>query len=655
DRDGNPNVTPEVTRQTLAMMRDEVVRLHTAALWDLRQYLSLSSRRVRVPQVLTDSVQADLALFPGLVADDTLRHLSHEPFRVKIHAMLAKLATVLTDEPQYDTDAYLDDLTLLTRSLEEAGLTSLAHEGPLADLMIRTRTFGFHLAALDVRQHSGRHESAIAELLGMAQLVESYGDLPEQERVALLKRELSHPRPLVSPDAELSAETQDVLATFRVCREAVERDPRSMGSVVISMTHEVSDMLETLALMKEAGLYEFRGQGVRSEMDLVPLFETVRDLERASSLLGELFTSDVYRPQLEARGRFQEIMLGYSDSNKDGGYLMANWSLQAAQSSLAKICREHDVDFRFFHGRGGTVGRGGGRANRAILSTPSEARCPRLRMTEQGEVISFRYALPAIARRHLEQIIGAMLQASPSGPSAEPAGHAAEPASSDVDLVTRLAQRGMERYRSLVEHEHFWDWYTTATPIEHISHLPIASRPVSRGGGVVGIDNLRAIPWVFAWTQVRGNVPGWFGIGTALAQECEAGGTADMQRLFVEWPFFRALIQNAESELARTRPHILERYSARAGDARDVGTLILEELRLSVDMVNRIARSDELMGSRPVILRTIKERNPYADVLHLMQLELMQRAAERGGVDEGLRRLLFLSINGIAAGMQSTG
>ncbi|MCA9290644.1 MAG: phosphoenolpyruvate carboxylase, partial [Phycisphaerales bacterium] len=371
DRDGNPAVTPAITRQTLAMMRDDAVRLHVAALWDLRHHLSLSSRRLDVPRELRESIDADLAAFPGLLDGDTLRHLTHEPFRVKIHAMLARIATIATDTPDYDIDRYIADLTLLSRSLAACGLGALAHDGPLADLLIRARTFGFHLAALDIRQHSGRHELAIDELLRLARVHPSYSTLSESERIDVLRAELAHPRPLVAPGTPLSEPAADALETFRVCHEALRRDRHSIGSMVVSMTHDVSDLLETLVLMKEAGLYRLGADDdARSDCDVVPLFETIRDLERSPDLMRELYTSDAYRPQLDARGRFQEIMLGYSDSNKDGGYLMANWSLHAAQGDLAAVSREHGVDVRFFHGRGGTVGRGGGRANRAILATP---------------------------------------------------------------------------------------------------------------------------------------------------------------------------------------------------------------------------------------------------------------------------------------------
>ncbi|MEM9167496.1 MAG: phosphoenolpyruvate carboxylase [Planctomycetota bacterium] len=604
DRDGNPNVTPEITRQTLALMRQEAVKLHTAELWDLRHHLSLSTRRVPAPDELIASVEQDLRDLPGLLPADVARHLRVEPYRIKIHAMIARLATVVEDQPSYTADGYRTDLDLLARSLEATGLGALASEGRLADLIVLARTCGLHFASLDTRQHSARHESAIAELLARSGVHAGYASLTEDERLALLDRELVNPRPLVADETLLSEPTADVVETFRVMRQAIRRDRDSIGACVVSMTHEVSDLLETLVLMKEAGLYRVGDGAAESDADLAPLFETIDDLKRSPELMKRLFSSESYRRQLAARGGCQEIMLGYSDSNKDGGYLMANWSLQAAQSSLAEVCRAHGVAFRFFHGRGGTVGRGGGRANRAILATPRNARSPKIRMTEQGEVISFRYALPAVARRHLEQIIGAMLLAAPSGEANDPAERHDPATNEQAALIERLASRGMAAYRELVDHDGFWDWYTRCTPIDFISQLPIASRPVSRGGGVVGLDNLRAIPWVFAWTQIRGNVPGWFGMGTALNEHLQAHGEDELRGMYQGWPFFRALVENAELELARTRLPILDRYTALAETGTEIGERIGQEYALTVASVLRITGEKTLSLRWPPISTT---------------------------------------------------
>jgi phosphoenolpyruvate carboxylase len=657
DRDGNPRVTPEITSETFAMMRTAAAELHARELWNIRNAFSLSDRRVAVLPELRESIEADLEAFPGLLTEQTRRHLQHEPFRVKIHAMQARLATLSTEEPLYDTDALLSDLDLLARAAEAAGVPEAATRGPLADAIVRARTFGLHLASLDVRQHSGKHEAAVSQLLSIAGVESAYSELSEQDRIELLSRELMSPRPLTSPMTTLPDEAADALATFRVVREASVRDLRSVGSVVVSMTHEVSDLLETLVLLKEAGLYRVQDGRAESDVDLVPLFETVDDLKRSASLMKELYANPAYRVQLQARGRFQEIMLGYSDSNKDGGYVTANWSLHRAQDELARSAAESGVTLRLFHGRGGTVGRGGGRANRAILAAPSAARLPRLRMTEQGEVISFRYALPAIARRHLEQIIHAVMLGSPSGAEGTSEDPARDPDESVTQLMDKVSAAAMKKYRELVELDGFWDWFACVTPIDQISGLPIASRPVSRAGGVVGLDNLRAIPWVFAWSQIRANVPGWYGLGTALEPEIQAAGIERFRSLYKDWPFFTAFIDNAELELARTRPAIVERYSKLLAEGPDIAGIIKEEYERTCDALTAITGT-KLLGSRPAVLETIGFRNPHADVLNLLQAEMLGRVRtdeQRAQGATAHERLLYLSINGVAAALQSTG
>ncbi|MEM8756261.1 MAG: phosphoenolpyruvate carboxylase [Planctomycetota bacterium] len=652
DRDGNSRVTPEVTRETIDLMRAEAIEMHTSELWALRNDLSLSDRRVPILPAFRSSIEADLERYPGLMGERSVRHLSHEPFRIKLHLMIAKLA----DEASgYTADGLVEDLGMLAAAIEHAGLGGVLASGPLADAKIRAKTFGLHLAALDIRQHSGRYETAVTQLLAAAHTHPDYASLGEAKRIELLALELAHPRPLVAPGTPIGSEATDALATLRTARAAIDRDPNAIGAMIISMTHEVSDMLELLVLMKEAGLYRVGQDSVESDADAVPLFETIDDLRRAPALMASMYTSSAYAPQLAARGRFQEIMLGYSDSNKDGGFLMANWSLQVAQAELGAAAAEHGVEQRFFHGRGGTVGRGGGRANRAILAAPAAARSPHLRMTEQGEVISFRYALPAIARRHLEQIIGAVLQAAPSGADQRPVAAPHVPTDSDSALLGGLAERAMARYRELVGMDGFWDWYAAATPIEHISGLPIASRPVSRGGGVVGLDNLRAIPWVFAWTQIRANLPGWFGIGTAFGEAIERDGAERLRGLYNAWPFFSALVDNAALELARTRITILRRYAALSPVGTPIADAIGGEYEAAQDTVLAITGRDTLIRS-PVIAETIRQRNPYADTINLLQIGLLERWPDCPEADRGrLRRLLFLSINGIAAAMQSTG
>jgi phosphoenolpyruvate carboxylase len=381
----------------------------------------------------------------------------------------------------------------------------------------------------------------------------------------------------------------------------------------------------------------------------------------------ELFSNATYRLQLAARAGFQEIMLGYSDSNKDGGYWMANWALHRAQARLGGICREHGVDFRLFHGRGGTVGRGGGRANLAIAAMPPAAHNGRLRVTEQGEVISFRYALSGLAHRHTEQLVSAQLLATARSRDIDtdrahdaPATLTAAAREAAWSLMDDIAAASMRAYRALIDDDGFWDWYVRTTPIEQISRLPIASRPVSRKNATeVAFDDLRAIPWVFAWTQTRYIVPGWYGVGHALAEALAGPGRADTLRtLYREWPFFTAVVNNAQREMARARLDIAQRYAHLHDDAAGVAyhEQIMADFTRARDAILRITGQAELLDTSPVIRRSIELRNPYTDVLNLIQIELLRRYREAApGQREPLRQLLFLSINGIAAAIQSTG
>ncbi len=667
DRDGNPFVTAEVTRWTFAAQRRMALERHIDEMDALRYELSLSERQVSVPEELAASLVRDEEEAP--LPDRDARAFRREPYRRKASHMMVRLRRLLRaiereerSEEDYDAARFVEDLELMERSLVATGFESVARDGRLARVICLARTFGFHLAALDVRQHSEVHERTVAALLAAAGVEQDYVGLGEDERQALLVRELENPRPLLPPDAELPSEASELLSALEVVRDAAMSEPEAVGSWIVSMTHTVSDLLEPMLLAKEVGLWSLRDGRARSFLDFVPLFETVEDLEAAPDRMTALFTSDFYRKQLEARGDLQEVMLGYSDSNKDGGYWMANRALHLAQDALGRVCGEHGVDLRLFHGRGGTVGRGGGRANRAILSTPDSVHNGRIRFTEQGEVISFRYGLPDIARRHLEQIVSAVVQTvARSGAGASEAG--STPSERAAELLDDLAERSMAAYHGLIRDDGFWDWYTRVTPIEHISRLPIASRPVSRGSSSeVAFEGLRAIPWVFAWTQVRYNVPGWYGTGAGLGGLLAADPDAadDLEELYSSWPFFRALLDNAQREMARARPIVAEAYDrlVRSGEEpSEFHTRVVDDLERGAEAVLRITGQGALLDSDRVIQRSIELRNPYTDVLNLVQVELLRRF--RSEKDEGqrdaFRHALFLSINGIAAAMQSTG
>lgn len=680
DRDGNPRVTHDVTAQTLAMLRQTAVELWTRELFELQRELTLSNRRVPIPQWFTDRVAEQDDAASGESDAPWLAHRRHEPIRVMLMQMHGR---VLRD-PAYSGERLLADLLAVRDAIDEAGLSEVAHGGALADAIVRARVFGLHLATLDIRQHSRVHEAAVAELLALAGATDLYTQLSEPERVELLRAELAQPRPLRPIGAVLSEGAEELLRTLEVVRAALTTDRRAVRSYVISMTHGLSDVLEVLLLMKECGLTRVeRVDGsvrLSSEIHIVPLLETIEDLDRGESLLGQMLDDPLYRSHVlslvpgkpdtresTSRPPMQEVMLGYSDSNKDGGFFMANTALDAAQQRIARAVRSRGIELRFFHGRGGTVGRGGGRAGRAILAAPVAARSGKLRFTEQGEVISFRYALPAMASRHLEQIVHASLLAAASQDDGA--------CDTGLDrLMRRLAERSMHVYRALVDDPGFWEWFTSAGPIGSIAGLPIASRPVMRAGPaptiqgtgpsqsvnvvVTGsLDKLRAIPWVFTWIQMRCLAPGWYGLGAALDEATDA----ELEELSGEYArnaWFRTVIDNAARELMRARMPIAKRYALNAisNDAERLLQTILAEHDRAVRGVLRVSGRRSLGEESPIIARSIDQRNPWTDILNLIQIELLKRQRAGGESEpEVLDRYLMQSVSAIAAAMQSTG
>ncbi len=649
DRDGNPNVTSAVTRQTLALMEQSARTLWTAGVDRLRHELSASNRRVPI----LPELEEDLARYAGGAppSPEQLTEPAREPFRVKAFQMRERIL----NDPDYGSAALIADLDLLARALAHAGLAEVAERGSIADLLVQARAFGFHLAALDIRQHSRVHEAAVAEMLGAAGVAANYAELDEPARLALLTRELKLDRPLLPRRAEVSDATRELLELFELVAETVARRPEAIGSYVISMTHQRSDLLEVLVLMREVGLWRRKNGRVTSDLDVTPLFETVDDLERAGGLMRELFQDPVYRAHLEARGRFQEIMLGYSDSNKDGGYWTANWRLRQAQAELAGECADAGVTLRFFHGRGGTVARGGGRAHRAILTAPGASRSGRLRFTEQGEVITFRYTVPALARRHLEQIVNAALLATAGEPPTERPPAPTTPGPLD-GLMDELSGSSMKRYRELVGREDFWDWFMAASPVLFIGALPIASRPVSRAGKAVTFETIRAIPWVFSWTQMRFNVPGWYGIGAAFDELVLRDPTrlALCRQAYADGTYFSTFIDNAQQEMARARLPISAAYGPRDSTIHE---LIAAEFERARRAVLAITGQADLLDNNRVIQASIAERNPDTDLINTLQVELIQRAREaaEGEGRQAVELLALLSVNALAAAMQSTG
>ncbi|MBN1352590.1 phosphoenolpyruvate carboxylase [candidate division KSB1 bacterium] len=653
DRDGNPFVTVDVTRSALRSYRHAALQGYIEELAGLKRELSLSSRRVDIPDSLLASVEKDAQSIR--LCDDLMRNYKTEPFRLKISYMLSKMKRLLSRSAVtpdfYTPDDFLSDLKLIRANLRQIHLEDIAPYKRVSDLIIRAQVFGFHLVALDIRQHSEVHQHAVTELLNLAGVTDDYAALTEDAKLAVLETELQNPRPLLPRHALISEMTTNVLETMNVVREAQANNPESIGGYVVSMTHSASNILEVLLLAKETSLWQFQTGEVSSKLNIVPLFETIEDFERVEQLIEKLFSLPTYRAHLKAHADFQEIMLGYSDSNKDGGYWMANWILREGQQRIARLCRRHGITFRFFHGRGGTVARGGGRAAQAILAMPRESQNGRLRFTEQGEVISFRYAQPAIARRHLEEILNAVLQTSCQNEPAEDV----EPTMKQ--LMEKIALDANYTYRQLIDAPQFWEWFVQSTPIKQIGRLPLASRPVSRKSpNELNFENLRVIPWVFAWIQTRYNIPGWYGIGHALQTAIHAGAEnlSLLQRMYQQWTFFCTVLNNAQQAMARTKLNIAALY----GKSQDqqFHEQIVTDFKKAEQAILAITGQKQLLDNNPVIQKSIQLRNPYTDVLNLLQIELLQRQGKAGKEgDAELRQALFLSINGIAAAMQSTG
>lgn len=644
DRDGNPKVTAEVTRRAFKEMRSSAVRLWDASLYALQRELSISERLVDIElpvgrcKPLSDSAS---------VAE----HQRFEPLRLRI----LEIRQAMHEDASYTSADLERDLVLLRTELLRVGLDKNANSGPLVDAIVRARAFGLRIAALDIRQHSAVHEAAVGEMLRLGGAEDAYAELDEEAKLELLRRELRTQRPLRPVHAELSPETQELFDTLAVVKESIGRDSKSVRSYIVSMTHGLSDLYEVLLLMKEAGLVWLEPDGgLRAEVQVVPLFETIDDLERAPGIVTEMLTDELYAQHTRATSSEsvpeQEIMLGYSDSNKDGGFLMANYALQRAQDSIAGVGDEFGVRIRFFHGRGGTVGRGGGRAGRAMLAAPAHARSGSLRFTEQGEVISFRYALPQMAHRHLEQIVNAALLCEGTPRKTDP------DEAELIDAIGVLAGQAMRSYRELIDDPSFWDWFVSTTPIAQIGSLPIASRPVSRAGKTMEFKNLRAIPWGFSWIQIRALVPGWFGVGSALcAEDAEGKKAADTAARFADSPFLSTLLANTSQELARARMPIVRRYAALSSEQTEIMKRIETEYELTTKAVLGLTGRKTLLAHSPAIERAIAERNPWTDVLNLIQIELLGRQRASQGDEEQLREVIQSTINGIAAAMQSTG
>jgi len=660
DRDGNPYVTAEVLAFALHEQARLILGHYLEELRALGREMSLSTRIKPEPPEMRALVEAS--------GDDSLHHVD-EPYRRALTGMYARLAATAdelaelrsaraprsTSEPYRNAEAFAADLDTIQRGLASQGAGQLGR-GRLQDLRRKVSVFGFHLAPVDLRQSSTRHEASVAELLARAGVESAYADLDEASRTTLLGRELAGPRPLCNPHLSYSTTLIGELAILKEAAEGRRKlGPHAVPHYVISHCQALSDLLEVGVLLREVGLYRpaLDDQAPVLDMDVIPLFESIADLEQCGTVLDAALSLPLYRSWVDARGGIQEVMLGYSDSNKDGGYLTSNWSLYKAAAQLLEVCRTHGVRLRLFHGRGGTVGRGGGPSHDAILAQPAGTVNGALRLTEQGEVIAGKYADPDNGRRNLEALAAAVLEASLGRRPPH------ERRQRHLAIMETLSTSALRTYRQLtVGTPGFADYFHASTPIAEIADLNIGSRPPSRRG-TQRVEDLRAIPWVFSWSQCRLMLPGWYGFGTAVDQLLagKSGSMEELREMYAEWPFFRTVLSNMDMVLAKSDLAIASRYADLVPDdelRRKIFGDIATEWHRARKWLTKITQHAEPLGDDPALWRSIRNRIAYLDPLNHLQVDLLRRY-RAGETDERTRRALHLTINGIAAGLRNTG
>ncbi len=659
DQDGNPFVKPETLGTALDLHRSLILKRHISSVLALAEHMSQSGKLAGVSEELRYSVKRDEELVPEVVE----RHGDEDPnelYRRKFLLMAERLRHTLEDRDSraaYPGVAdFVGDLYVVRGSLLEQGDARVA-AGELRDLIRQAEVFGFHLAKLDVRQESSRIVTAAAELVA-AGTGEDLRDGDEEARGALLRRLILDPRPLPARPEGISEETREVLETFeriREAREAFSEPP--IESFILSMAHQASDVLCVQLLARQAGLLEVDEDGrcKANHLRVTPLFETLDDLNRAPDVLRRLLEDPFYRSSLSQSGDQQEIMLGYSDSGKDAGYVTSNWTLYRAQGLLSSVAQEHGVRLRLFHGRGGSAGRGGGPSYQAIMAQPPNTLDGKIRITEQGEVISFKYSMRGLARRNLDTVLAAVLEKSADGSPREP-----EPRW--VEAMEDLSEIAHRTYRELVyEDRDFLNFFFEASPIGELGMLNMGSRPARRVQNRE-MESLRAIPWVFAWTQNRFLLPSWYGAGSALgAYVGEDEGLDLLREMYEGWPFFHTLVDFMQMTLAKSDLRIAQTYASLVSDTRVRDRLwkrVSEEHAACVVALLRITGNENLLDDSPVLQRSIRLRNPYVDPLSYIQVSLLRRlrALPEGSAErESVLGTLLLTISGVASGMLNTG
>ena len=658
DRDGNPEVGPDTTLETLALEHERGLRHLVSLVENLADELSISEKLAPISEELSSSLASDREHLPRIWRREHRRTAS-EPYRLKcsyIHArLLNTIDRVAADSPHrpgHDyshPDEMLADLDLMAESLE-GSRGHLIATGAVARVRRSVGTFGFQMATLDIREHSRKHHEAIIELYSL--VGDDYASFGGNQKVQVLSTELDGVRPLSGLTTRLSDESDRTLASFHTIREAQKRyGPQVIESYIISMTETASDVLEAAVLAREAGLIDLRQD--KADIGLVPLVETIDDLQQSSRLLEDLFSVPQYRRLVELRGNEQEVMLGYSDSNKVGGIATSQWEIYKAQRLMRNVAENHGIHLRLFHGRGGTIGRGGGPTHAAILAQPFGTVDGSLKVTEQGEVISEKYGHPRIAERNLELIVASVLESSLL--------HRRSRLSEEVlsrwtEVMEYFSTEAHTAYRELVDDPSLVAYFLASTPVEELGKMNIGSRPSRRPGGVGGIEDLRAIPWVFGWTQTRQIVPGWFGVGSGLQATRKAGYGDALKEMSSEYGFFQTFLSNVEMTLAKTDLTIASRYveALVPSEHRHLLDRLQAEYELTSSEVLTLSDHDELLDDARLLKRTLEVRDIYLDPINYLQVSLLERSrAGEEGAD--LDRALLLTVNGIAAGMRNTG
>jgi phosphoenolpyruvate carboxylase len=662
DRDGNPSVTAKVTWETLGLHRQLAIKKYEERLRQTVKHMSFSKNIVKVSDELLASIQMDREALGNI--QDVWRN-EKEPYRIKVTYMIEKIhntgnPSVSPSQKYNNPDEFIQDLQIIDQSLRSHYANYVA-DVYIKKLVRQVELFGFHLAALDIRQHSKEHEMAMTEILAKMGIAEDYGKLAENDKIVLLSKLLEEPRPITSPYLQYSENTQECLDVYRTVQRAQQEFGQNcITSYLISMTAGASDLLEVLVFAKEAGLYRKETDGtVTCTLQSVPLFETIDDLHAAPDIMTSLLEIPAYKATLDPSAPMHEIMLGYSDSNKDGGVITANWELRIAMQDITKAAKKFGVKLKFFHGRGGALGRGGMPLDRSILAQPTETIGGGIKITEQGEVLSSRYSLQGIAYRSLEQATFALIHASTL---------AREPQPDNFDskwesIMKGISEQAQKKYQDLIfRDEDFLTFFKESTPLPEVGELNIGSRPSKRKNSD-RFEDLRAIPWVFAWTQSRYLLPAWYAAGSGLQSfyQNKPENMESLKVMYEEWSFFRSMIDNLQMALSKADLLISKEYGSLVKEskmAERIYNLIRDEYELTCSLILQMTGQQEILDNVPVIQESIRLRNPYVDPLSYMQVELLRELRalrDHNEDDTELLREVLLTINGIAAGLRNTG